>query len=120
MTDISDWSIIMAAGKSFVGHLTGNGVLRPAYELQAGIVPAPNGQIARVLMAAPVLGFASLSQLALPSQGCITHAVSSLSPEEAKDLAGAVSQAEQIVQAMRAKSSGLVIAGADMLPGGRR
>ena len=120
MTDISEWSIVMAAGKSFVGHLTGNGVLRPAYELQAGIVPAPNGQIARMLMAAPVLGFASMDQLTLPSQGCVVHPVSALSREEAKDLAGAVSQAENIVQAMRAKSSGLVIAGANDLPGGRR
>ncbi len=113
MTDISEWSIVMAAGKTFVGKLD-DYVLSPAYELQAGMVPAPNGQIARMMLVTPVMGFASLTKLPIPAQGALVYRVASLSRQEQGDLAKAVANAENIVQAMRAQQSGLVLA--DSLP----
>ena len=116
MTDISTWTIVMAAGKTFVGQLRdvdGGLRLEPVFELQAmmQMVQGPRGEptMAVLRQCFPVLTFSSISSVPLAVGGMLID-VSSLDKDEQRELANAVHGCEQLVLAMRAHRSGVVLA----------
>ena len=117
MSDLAGWWIVFAHGRTLVGKLVSSstsydGRLEPVYELAAAMVPTPNGQMALMRQASPVCTFASVRGVDLPP-GLVSIPVDSLDSSERRALAQCVAGAEQLVQAMRAQASGIVIAPAN-------
>ena len=118
MTDISTWTIVMAAGKTFIGRADsvqpGCVLLQPVFELQAmmQMVQGPRGEptMAVLRQCFPVLTFSSVAGLEVSTMSAITLPVSSLDKDEQRELENAVYGCEQLVLAMRAQRSGIVVA----------
>ena len=120
MTDISTWTIVMAAGKIFLGKCRGmaagegRDLLDPVFELQTmmQLVQGPRGEPTMAVrrQCSPVLTFSSISSLTLPDEGTVTVKVADLDKDEQRELENAVYGCEQLVLAMRAQRSGIVVA----------
>jgi hypothetical protein len=116
--NIDDWVIVIAHGKSFIGRegiggtITG-APLSPVYELVTGMQmmqrsPREPPQMVTVRQCLPVMTFASITSLGL-FEG-IRIRVESLSDDERKSLAQSVAGCEELVKAMRAAESGILLA----------
>lgn len=102
--------ILITNGRTFVGRGIGDGpdsVLSPVYDL--GMGQGPDGQLVHV--AAPVLGLPSLESIPVP-EGSILIAVTDLSREDQTSVARAFEMGEKMRAAIRAKQSGILVAGA--------
>lgn len=147
--NIDDWVIVIAHGKSFIGRevpvdtardilgvdpatlkptvightWTKEPGLSPVYELVTGMQmvqrsPREPPQMMTVRQCLPVLTFASVRSIAVAG---IRIPVASLSADEQKAIAQSVDGCEQLMVAMRAAESGIVLAppGSRVKDGGR-
>jgi len=123
-SDISDWVIVIAHGKTFIGREHFDGTpsgLSPVYELVTGMQsvqmsPREPPQIAAVRQCWPVLTLASVRSLTIEG---VRICVGDLSDDERRSLAQSVEGCEALALAMRAAERGIVLAppGSRIKPG---
>lgn len=110
MIDISTWEIFFVGARTLIGerhpdmHRPGaSECVRPVYQIERG--PSERGMGTIVF---PV-GWFPVQELALPAD-VMSVPVSSLGAAEQKMLAQSVAKADEMLQRMRAASSGIAIA----------
>ena len=104
MIDISTWEIFFVGARTLIGKRDGQrGSVTPVFQLERA--PTPQGMQTIVF---PV-GWFPVRELRLPAD-VMSVPVSSLGPAEQKMLAQSVAKADEMLQQMRAASSGIAIA----------
>lgn len=118
---LSRWVIVLTAGKVLLGKRDeGSGSLNfgdawtqlsPVYELTCAVGPGPRGEIMVARQVTPLLTFSSVSKVSVPVLSSVFVSCSELSKKEQLALVQGIAQAEQLIRAMRADESGIVLAG---------
>jgi hypothetical protein len=110
---LAGWVVIMH-GRTLIGRRTPDDRLSPVYELiaimqmvQTGPKAPPELVTARQVL--PLLTSPSIKSIPFPREG-IEIPISCFSAKERRELASAVESCEQLMTAMRAQDSGIVIA----------
>lgn len=112
---LAGWVIVIAHGKTFLGKWSESEPrLSPAYELvtvMQMVQPDPRQapQLMTIRQATPVLTFPSLRSVPCAIGTTIVFQIAELSSKERRELAASVEACEQLMGAMRAQESGLVL-----------
>jgi hypothetical protein len=109
---LTGWVIALVHGRTLIGRPKDRD-LDPVYELQAlmqFVQPRPDQppQLMTMRQVLPLLTYASLRRISLPADAVLIQ-VASLSKQERRELAKSVEACEQMIGAMRAQESGIVL-----------
>jgi hypothetical protein len=111
---LAGWVIIIAQGKTLLGRLsTTDATMTPVYELITMMQmvqqdPRQPPQLMTMRQVQPLLTFPGLKSIPSPASGILIP-IASLSSKERRELAKSVEACEQLMGAMRAQESGLVL-----------
>jgi hypothetical protein len=111
---LAGWCIYIAQGKVLLGKPADVGLsVTPVYELVAMMqmvqrTPQERPQLMTMRQCVPLLTFPSLREISAP-QGAIVIHVEALSKKERRELLASVEACEQLIAAMRAQDSGLLL-----------
>lgn len=117
---MAGWVIACASGRTLIGRLipaaklNGQPIerqkLSPVYDLTSVVTPGEDGSPFLMRFAAPVFGIGSLDSIEIPAGSLIVD-VGELDASSRRSFARVVRSAEQLAGILRAKESGLVVAG---------
>lgn len=104
---LEGYALVLAGGKTFIGKATED-ALEPAYEAHVAYQMDEGGNSGILRECTPLFGSGTLRRLPIPP-GAVVIACSRLSGKERELWSGAIRQCEQMIAAVRAAETGLLL-----------
>jgi hypothetical protein len=101
---LEGWVVALVGGQWFVGKPETNGILRPFYQLEAGMIDQGGRKQIRHMCLPPAL-LCSITEMRIPTDTPMIR-IDTLSPNEQRGLAGAVENCEGLIKAVHAAENG--------------